>query len=83
MANLTLSANHVTFIGDYEYTLVQGTIYKCSISNVLNINTGNRDGRFECELSFALRYRKHDLYGHLCDMIEVNSLQSYCKLVAA
>jgi hypothetical protein len=72
------SANHITFIGDYEYVLANGTIYQCPVSNVMDVRTGSRTGRFECELAFALRNRSQFPYGHLCDMIEVNSLESYC-----
>jgi hypothetical protein len=81
MTTSTLSAksdNHVTFIGDYEYVLADGTIYQCPISNVMDVRTNSRTGRFECDLVFALRNRTQFPYSHFCDMIEINSLESYC-----
>jgi hypothetical protein len=74
----TKSANHITFIGDYEYVLNDGTIYQCPISNVMDVRTGSRTGRFECDLAFALRNRTQFPFGHFCDMIEAKTLESYC-----
>lgn len=53
---MTKSIGHIAFVDGFEYYERDGQIYKASISNVMDVRTSQRIGRWECSLEHAKIY---------------------------
>lgn len=68
---LDQSIGHLTFIDEYEYYFDNGSIYKAATSNVIDLMTRARCGRFFCDLNHVERFKKGcDLYHTLALKLE-------------
>lgn len=55
MTQLTKSNGHLEFIGDFEFFLFNGELYRARISNVMNVD-GYRSGRWEAPAYLVEEY---------------------------
>lgn len=57
------SVGHICWVGEYEWFHADGKVFTAHKTNVIDVTTGNRAGRFEAAIKEILSYPKS--FNHL------------------